>query len=169
MGTHCKAVSSWQPSARTKISYTLVFAYRESEREGSVRVAELLFQPTSIMDFTEIYKQSGSLVSFSPGGHFILTAVQDRIVIRRTDSCQIARTVLLDATPSPTTAFLQKNVPETRISHAAWSSDSEYFLAACARKGFARVYKLHDETWNARIDAGVEGNDFGKVASPRSN
>ncbi|KIY70948.1 WD40 repeat-like protein [Cylindrobasidium torrendii FP15055 ss-10] len=109
------------------------------------------------MDFTEIYKQTNSLVSFSPGGHFILAAVQDRIVIRRTDSCQIARTVLLDATPSPTQAFLQKTTPETRISHAAWSSDSECFLAACAKKGFVRVYKLYDEEWDARIDAGAEG------------
>ncbi|KAF9022969.1 YVTN repeat-like/Quino protein amine dehydrogenase [Hymenopellis radicata] len=109
------------------------------------------------MDFTEIYKQSGSLVSFSPGGHFILTAIEDRLVIRRTDSCQIARTVLIDASPSPTNSFLQKTTVKTRISHASWSSDSEYFLAACAPKGAVHVYKLQDERWYARIDAGAEG------------
>ncbi len=112
------------------------------------------------MDFTEIYKQSASLVAFSPAGNLILTAAQDRLIVRRTDTFQIVRTSAIDASPSPNNASLpqQKALPgDNRITHAAWSSDSEYMLAACARKGVVHVYKLHDEKWHARVDAGAEG------------
>ena len=55
------------------------------------------------MDFTEIYGQTAGLVAFSPGAHFILTAVQDRVIIRRADSFQIARTWHLDTASSTDT------------------------------------------------------------------
>ncbi|KAI0814883.1 YVTN repeat-like/Quino protein amine dehydrogenase [Irpex lacteus] len=106
------------------------------------------------MDFTEIYKQIAGLVSFSPGTHFILTAANDRVVIRRADSFQVARTWQL---LPPEKATAAPNSAPCRISHAAWSCDSEYVLAACAKKGFLNVFKLRDESWNARIDAGLEG------------
>lgn len=106
------------------------------------------------MDFTEIYKQTAGLVSFSPGTHFILTAANDRVVIRRADSFQVARTWQL---LPPEKATAAPNSAPCRISHAAWSCDSEYVLAACAKKGFLNVFKLRDESWNARIDAGLEG------------
>ncbi|KAK0198238.1 WD repeat-containing protein 8 [Armillaria mellea] len=112
------------------------------------------------MDFTGIYKQSASLVAFSPAGNLILTAAQDRLIVRRTDTFQIVRTSAIDASPSPINASLpqQKALSgDNRITHAAWSSDSEYMLAACARKGVVHVYKLHDEKWHARVDAGAEG------------
>lgn len=123
------------------------------------------------MDFTELYKQSASLVSFSPGAHFILTAVQDRLIVRRADTFQITRSWLLDASPSPTHAILASSTSthkgkaassalissENNITHAAWSSDSEFLLAACAKKGVLHVYKLEDEKWTTRIDAGAEG------------
>ncbi|KAG5647618.1 hypothetical protein DXG03_008971 [Asterophora parasitica] len=121
------------------------------------------------MDFTEIYKQSASLVAFSPGAHFILTAVQDRIIVRRTDTLQITRTWLLDASRSPThaslTSFKSKPGPsngiasgqEAWISHVGWSCDSEYILAACAKRGVVHLQKLRDEEWNGRIDCGAEG------------
>ncbi|KAF9015498.1 WD repeat-containing protein 8 [Cyathus striatus] len=125
------------------------------------------------MDFTEIYKQSASLVSFSPGAHFILTAVQDRVIVRRTDTFQITRTWQVDPSPSPTHAALvsksnttkQKsiaqssaNVPaEAYVTHLGWSCDSEYILAACARRGVVHLYKLREEEWSGRIDCGVEG------------
>ncbi|KAI1789348.1 hypothetical protein LXA43DRAFT_1062972 [Ganoderma leucocontextum] len=121
------------------------------------------------MDFTEIYKQTSSLVSFSPGTHFLLTAVQDRLIIRRSDSFQIARTWLVHSTPSPTSAALS-NATSTGpsslrdrsgesgsnawITHAGWSCDSEYVLGACAKTGVVSVFKLRDETWSARIEAG---------------
>lgn len=114
----------------------------------------------SEMDFTEIYKQSASLVAFSSGAHFILTAVQDRLIVRRADTFQITRTWLLDASLSPTNAVLAKSKPtaaESWITHIGWSCDSEYLLGACAKKGVVHVFKLRDEEWTARIDSGAEG------------
>ncbi|KAI0357067.1 YVTN repeat-like/Quino protein amine dehydrogenase [Trametes cingulata] len=116
------------------------------------------------MDFTEIYKQTASLVSFSPGTHFLLTAVQDRLIVRRSDSFQIARTWQVDSTPSPTSAAVastNKSRARTEenawITHAGWSCDSEYVLGASAKTGVVCVFKLRDETWKARFEAGSEG------------
>lgn len=130
------------------------------------------------MDFTEIYKQTASLVSFSPGTHFLLTAVQDRLIVRRSDSFQIARTWQLQPNPSPpSSSNSNSNLnstnansnaqqpqktratpgPEGYVTHAAWSSDSEYILGACARRSFVEVFKIRDEEWRARIDVGAEG------------
>ncbi|KAG1718249.1 WD repeat-containing protein 8 [Suillus occidentalis] len=114
------------------------------------------------MDFTEIYKQSGNLASFSPGAHFILNVVENTLIVRRTDTLQITRTWTI-AAPSSTANILSNsksipsNSPEGWISHAGWSCDSEYLLAASAKKGIVEVFKLRDENWNARIEAGVEG------------
>jgi hypothetical protein len=126
------------------------------------------------MDFTEIYKQSSSLVVFSPGAHFLLTAVQDRVIVRRTDTFQITRTWLLDASPSLTNASLTtsksksttSSTPhgEVGISHVGWSCDSEYILAACAKRGVVHLIKLRDTEWNGRINAGAEGN--GQIMHP---
>ena|ERR1700722_140584 len=125
------------------------------------------------MDFTEVYKQTNSLVAFSPGTHFILNAVQDRLIVRRADTFQVTRTWLADASPSSTHLALSKsktpaaittsatstnNTPvENWISHIGWSCDSEYILATSAKKGIVNVYKLRDEEWSARIESGAEG------------
>ncbi len=119
------------------------------------------------MDFTEIYKQTSLLVSFSPGTHFLLTAVENRLIIRRSDSFQIARTWLVDTSPSPTAAALSNAGSSSLrdkqgeggawITHAGWSCDSEYVLGACAKTGVVCVYKLRDEEWSAKIEAGSEG------------
>ena len=126
----------------------------------------------SIMDFTELYKHTSSLVAFSPGAHFIITGVQDRLVVRRADSFQITRNWQIDASPSPTEAALAPKAgassakaktntpgkdPSHWITHVAWSCDSEFVLAACAKAGVVHVFKLRDEGWSARIDAGAEG------------
>ncbi|KAF5369078.1 hypothetical protein D9758_003053 [Tetrapyrgos nigripes] len=114
------------------------------------------------MDFTEIYQQNANLVAFSPGTHFILTAVQDRLIVRSTDTFSITRTWLVDSTPSPTHPITAKSASKAKasdsaISHIGWSCDSEYTLAACAKRGVVDVYKLRDPEWNARIDSGAEG------------
>ncbi|KAF8167781.1 WD repeat-containing protein 8 [Crassisporium funariophilum] len=125
------------------------------------------------MDFTELYRQSASLVAFSPGAHFILTAVQDRVIVRRTDTFHITRTWLVDGSPSLTQAALfsrsnskHKSVAPLNsigthadgwITHVGWSCDSEYILAACAKRGVVHLLKLRDEDWNGRIDSGAEG------------
>ncbi|CAL1695316.1 unnamed protein product [Somion occarium] len=116
------------------------------------------------MDFTEIYKQSSGIVAFSPGAHFVLTAVQDRVVIRRADTFQITRTWLSssDAQSSQVSSRSQGSAksqpvqPDAWITHASWSNDSEYLLAACAKRGVVNIFKLRDESWNARVNVGTE-------------
>ncbi|KAJ7783658.1 hypothetical protein DFH07DRAFT_788607 [Mycena maculata] len=113
------------------------------------------------MDFTEVYKHSGS-ITFSPGSHLILTAIQDRLILRRADTFQIIQTWLLDASATPTQALTTSakakgGLPENSISHIGWSCDSEYVLAASAKRGTVHVYKVQDENWTARIDSGAEG------------
>ncbi|KAJ7596922.1 WD repeat-containing protein 8 [Mycena floridula] len=119
----------------------------------------------SAFDFTELYKTSASLVCFSPGTHFLLAAVNDRLIVRRTESFQIVRTWLPDWSASPTSAILANAGPSKPkatasdgwISHIGWSCDSEYIMVACQKRGVVHVLKLRDETWSARIDAGAEG------------
>ncbi|EJD52767.1 YVTN repeat-like/Quino protein amine dehydrogenase [Auricularia subglabra TFB-10046 SS5] len=123
------------------------------------------------MDFTELYRHTVGLVEISPGTQFVLTAVEDRLIVRRTESFQIARTWLIDNSHSPSALVLSGTSslhPAARskaadapsngwITHLGWSSDSEYILAACAKRSVVNVYKLQDEEWSARIEAGVEG------------
>jgi hypothetical protein len=115
------------------------------------------------MDFTEIYRQSASLVAFSPGTHFILTAVQDRVIIRRSDTFQVTRTWQIESSPSPTNQLLAPDSKKSSelnhhlVTHLGWSCDSQYILAACAKRAVVHIFKLEDEAWSARIDGGVEG------------
>jgi len=94
------------------------------------------------MDFTQAYKQTNFLVEFSKGAQWILTAVGDRLIVRRADSFLIERTWLVESAP---------------ITHIGWSSDSEYVFGANSKRGLVNVFKITDETWSARIEAGVEG------------
>lgn len=135
------------------------------------------------MDFTEIFKQSSGLVSFSPGAHFLLTAATDRVIVRRADTFQISRSWAIDPSPSETTTAQSlpsssishhNNHTNTRasqsqkavesgvqaqptITHLEWSSDSEFVLAACAKAGVVHVYRMSDERWYTKIEAGAEG------------
>jgi len=94
------------------------------------------------MDFTQAYKQTNFLVEFSKGAQWILTAVGDRLIVRRADSFLIERTWLVESAP---------------ITHTGWSWDSEYVFGANSKQGTVSVFKITDETWNARIVAGAEG------------
>ena len=98
--------------------------------------------PVSTMDFTQAYKQTNFLVEFSKGAQWILTAVGDRLIVRRADSFLIERTWLVESAP---------------ITHIGWSWDSEYVFGANSRQGVVNVFKITDETWNARVVAGAEG------------
>lgn len=121
------------------------------------------------MDFTEIYRQSSGLVAFSPGAHFILTAVADRLIVRRADSFNVSRSWQVSASPSPSVAAVSLRPPKATsrhtdnitqtpvISHVGWSSDSEYVFAACAKHGSVCVYRMRDEEWSAKIESGAEG------------
>jgi hypothetical protein len=123
------------------------------------------------MDFTEIYRQSSGLVVFSPGAHFILTAVADRLIVRRADSFHVSRSWQVPSSPSPTVAAITAvslrpskagrhtdHITQTPIiSHIGWSSDSEYVFAACAKSGSVSVFRMRDEEWSTTIDSGAEG------------
>lgn len=130
-----------------------------------------------LLDFTEVFKQTGQLAVFSPGTTYLLTAVQDQLIVRRTGSFQIARTWHVDTSPSTTTSIVspptrssntrtlrsstrdqaETESPDGWITYVGWSCDSEYVLACCAKRGVVNVYKMVDEQWNARIEAGAEG------------
>lgn len=111
------------------------------------------------MDFTEIFKQSSGLVSFSPGAHFLLTAATDRVIIRRADTFQISRSWAIDPAPSATASLPSSSgtFQTPTITHLAWSSDSEFVLAACAKAGVVHVFRMSDERWYTKVEAGVEG------------
>ncbi|KAG8826695.1 hypothetical protein FRB91_007404 [Serendipita sp. 411] len=114
------------------------------------------------MDFTDPFSQTLGVVHFSPGRYFILSAVKDRLVVRRSDQEGVAQTWQVDCSPSATTAALFKGTAKPPpsdgwITHAAWSPDSEYILAVVAKRGVVNVFSMRDEKWTARIEAGVEG------------
>ncbi|SRR6266550_345478 len=118
------------------------------------------------MDFTEAYPHSSSLVSFSSGAQFILTALHDSLIIRRSDTLRVSRSWTVDSSPSPTNALIAAttkskhaaaSLTDSSITHIGWSCDSEYILAACTKRGTVHVFKLRDAEWSSRIDAGAEG------------
>ncbi|KAI0004214.1 YVTN repeat-like/Quino protein amine dehydrogenase [Russula compacta] len=122
------------------------------------------------MDFTEIYRQSGGLVAFSPGAHFILTAVADRLVVRRADTFHVSRSWHVLSLPSRSAATITATATSSRpvraglgadsttvISHTGWSPDSEYVFAACAKLGLVYVFRMRDDEWTAHIETGAEG------------
>ena len=135
----------------------------------------------SDMDYTELFHQSNGLVAFSNGAHWLANAVNDRLVVRRADTFQITRAWRVDVGPSATNvafatnsnrhtnpvaaqssasappAIASSSADPSLISHIGWSADSEFLLAASARHGIVNVFKMRDEDWSARIEAGVEG------------
>ena len=113
-----------------------------ASRSRSFRYHHRACLPVPTMDFTQAYKQTNFLVEFSKGAQWILTAVGDRLIVRRADSFLIERTWLVESAP---------------ITHIGWSWDSEYVFGANSKQGAVNVFKITDETWNARIVAGAEG------------
>lgn len=124
------------------------------------------------MDYTELFHQSNTLVAFSNGAHWVANAIHDRLVVRRADTFQITRAWRFDSAPSQSNmsfstipnrpspagqASSSSSADPSLISHIGWSADSEFLLAASARLGVVNVYKMRDEEWSARIEAGVEG------------
>ena len=123
------------------------------------------------MDFTEIYMQTSTLVAPSPAPHttgesWVLTAVEDRLIVRQIDTFQITRSWLVDNSHSSTSQLLSTqskpraagpSASDGWITHIGWSCDALYMFACCARRGIVTVFSLKDEQWNARIESGVEG------------
>lgn len=92
-------------------------------------------------DFTEVYKQSQSLCKFSPNGEFIATAVQQRLVIRQTQTLQI----------------LQLYTCLDNIQQIEWSADSDLILVCSYRLKTFQIWRLSDEKWSAEVDEGLAG------------
>ncbi|KAI9094894.1 hypothetical protein DFS34DRAFT_627591 [Phlyctochytrium arcticum] len=93
------------------------------------------------MDFTELYKQSSGLCTFSPDGRYLATSVAHRLVIRDADSLQILH--LYAATET--------------IDHVSWSPSSELVLCASFKLGLIQIWNVQDEHWTAKIEEGVAG------------
>lgn len=142
-------------------SYSITFRFSDFGRRGLLPSPPL--SPPLLMDFTDLYRHTHAQVSFSPGRHFILTAINDRIVVRKSSTFTITASFQADLTPSTTSSVLAGKpsaklfAAEASITQCTWSPDSEYILAACPRRGIVNIFALRDTTWNARIEAGVEG------------
>ena len=154
-------------STTPRIDQRVVHASTKHSRAILILLAKDIPSQPSPMDFTEVHQQTSNLVAFSPGAQFILTAIENRLYVRRVDTFQIARTWLVDTSPSATSAILSvstRKVPppattsqEGWISHISWSQDSEYILAACVKRGVVNLFKLRDQDWDGRIECGAEG------------
>jgi WD40 repeat protein len=92
-------------------------------------------------DFTEVFKQTQGLVSFSPNGEYLATAVQQRLVIRESQSLQILQ--LFNCTDL--------------IQHVSWSQGSDLILVASYKLGIFQVFSLEDEEWTGKVDEGILG------------
>jgi hypothetical protein len=120
-----------------------------------------------LMDFTELYKHSSTLVEASPSPHeFLLISFEDRLLVRRTDTLQIVRAWLVDSSQVGSTlsdaAGSRRLLSQTAskdgyITHIGWSYDCRYVLASCSRKGFTTVFCMEDDKFKAKILSGVEG------------
>src|SRR5258706_8250860 len=73
--------------------------------------------PPDLMDFTDLYRHTHAQVSFSPGRHFILTAINDRIVVRKSSTFTITASFQADLTPSTTSSVLAGK-PSARLFSA---------------------------------------------------
>ena len=92
-------------------------------------------------DFTEIYKQSSSLVEFSKNGEYLATAVQQRLVIRETLSMEI----------------IQLYACLDDIQYLEFSMDSDLILACSYKSNGYQVFSTTDENWTAQFSSGTSG------------
>ncbi|KAJ1950463.1 WD repeat-containing protein wrap73 [Linderina macrospora] len=89
------------------------------------------------MEFTDLYKQSNSLVAFSPDGHYIAVAVEHRLIVRDTENPKRIQRVYACEYPA--------------IQDLSWSSDSQYILTASYMHDRVDVWSLEDEQWRCSI------------------
>jgi hypothetical protein len=92
-------------------------------------------------DFTEIYKQSNSLVSYSKNGEYVATSVQQRLVIRETHSMEI----------------IQLYACADDIQYLEFSSDNDLLLVCSYKNNGYQVFSTTDETWTAQFNSGTCG------------
>ena len=96
------------------------------------------------MDFTELYKSSNYLCSFSPSSSHIATAVEHRVVIRDAETLQIQH---LFSCSEP-------------VSEVLWSPHSDLILCASYKAAQFQVWGIGEgnvsQDWTACIDEGNE-------------
>jgi hypothetical protein len=91
-----------------------------------------------MLDFTELYKVTNYVFSFSPSGSQIATAVDHRLVVRDYESLQLTR---LFTCPS-------------NINYIQFR-DEKYILVSCS--GVILVFSDGNDKWDIRIDQGIAG------------
>eukprot|EP00842_Homolaphlyctis_polyrhiza_P006033 jgi/Hompol1/6430/HPOL_002895-RA len=92
-------------------------------------------------DFSEIFKQSGSLCRFSPNGEHFAVVLEHRLFVRNTETLQIvALFKCLDS-----------------IQDIGWSPDSCYLFCVSFRLATIQLFSIQDESWTAQIDEGLAG------------
>ncbi|XP_053307920.1 WD repeat-containing protein WRAP73 [Spea bombifrons] len=93
------------------------------------------------MNFSEVFKLSNQLCSFSPDGKYLASCVQYRLVIRDVNTLQILHLyTCLD-----------------QIQHVEWSADSMFILCAMYKRGIVQVWSLEQSEWHCKIDEGSAG------------
>jgi WD40 repeat protein len=109
----------------------------------------------SNMDFTEIFKARAAV--FSPDSRYVLTSVDDRIIVRLANTFQVSQAWQIHPQPADgvivDTAISRSSTSEN--AQCAWSCDSRYILAALG--GLVQVFDLVDKDWMASIQTGAEG------------
>ena len=107
------------------------------------------------MDFTEIFRARTAV--FSPDGRYILTAVDNRIIVRLAETFQISQAWQIQphATDSPAAGTASTRSPTSESAQCAWSCDSRYILVA--KCGLVQVFDSVDKGWEASIHTGAEG------------
>ncbi|KAM4871817.1 WD repeat-containing protein WRAP73 [Thomomys bottae] len=93
------------------------------------------------MNFSEVFKLSNLLCSFSPNGKYLASCVQYRLVIRDVSTLQI----------------LQLYTCLDQVQHIEWSADSLFILCAMYKRGVVQVWSLEQPEWHCKIDEGSAG------------
>ena len=107
------------------------------------------------MDFTEIFRARTAV--FSPDSRYVLTAMDNRIVVRLAETFQISQAWQIQPHPADgvTAGTANARSSTSESVQCAWSCDSRYILAA--KSSLVHIFDLIDKDWKASIQTGAEG------------
>ncbi|CAL4253458.1 unnamed protein product, partial [Meganyctiphanes norvegica] len=93
------------------------------------------------MNFSEVLRLSGGLLSWSPNGSYCAVAITARLEIRDARSLQTVCTFnCIDA-----------------VQYVEWSPDSQYILTCNYKRSIAEAWSLEKPEWRCKIDEGSAG------------
>ena len=93
------------------------------------------------MDFSEGFRFSGPTPVYSPDSRFLASAADYRLAVRDVESLQVVHLCsCLD-----------------RISHVAWSCDSDHILCTLYKRPTLQVWSRSQTGWSCKIDEGAAG------------